>query len=334
MATQSLAPRGTSLRLFFSTILPLFLLALVFSVLPPLVDDADAQADRGIGRVRGKVTGPDGNPLEGVRVVLTQVDTGNIYEVTSDENGNWIKGNLGSGDYNIDFFAEGFAPTGVVAAVRQSGRPPVIDTRLEVGATTGGEEEGTETPFGKALREGNELYAAEDFEGALATFEQAMVDFADNENVYFAQLNAGNAALELERYDAAREHFSAVLAVDMMNLDAMLGMAESYLLERRIEEAMESLSLIDPATIQDPVVFYNVAVLLYDEGQPAESIQYFQIALERDPEFIDAHMQIAVAMLRTGDMEGARVHYEKVIELDPDSERAAEAQSFLEIIGE
>ena len=81
-------------------------------------------------------------------------------------------------------------------------------------------------------------------------------------------------------------------------------------------------------------MFYNVGVLLYDEGQPAESVRYFDLALERDPEFIDAHMQVAVAKLRTGDNDGARVHLEKVIELAPDSERAAEAQSFLEIIGE
>ena len=58
------------------------------------------------------------------------------------------------------------------------------------------------------------------------------------------------------------------------------------------------------------------------------------LALERDPEFVDAHMQIAMAKLRTGDNDGAKMHLEKVIELDPDSAKAAEAQSFLEIIGE
>lgn len=333
MATQSLAPRGTSLRSALTVLLPIIALALAFSALPPLVDNADAQVDRGVGRVRGKVMGPDGAPLEDVRVVLTQTETGTTYEVTTDENGNWIKGNLGSGNYNIDFFAEGFAPKGVSVRVTQAGRQPVIETSLEIGVPAASEGEGTETPFGKALREGNELYQAEDFEGALAVFEQASIDFADNENAYFAQLNAGNAALELERYEVAREHFNAVLAVDMMNIDAMLGVAESFLLERRIDEALESLSLIDPATIQDPIVFYNVAVLLYDKSQIAESINYFELALERDPEFIDAHMQVAVAMLRTGDNEGARAHLEKIIELEPDSEKAAEAQSFLEIIG-
>jgi len=337
MATQSLAPRGTSLRLILSTLLPIIALGLVFSALPPLVDDADAQVSRGVARVRGKVTDPEGTPMEGVRVVLTHVDTGDSFETTTDKNGNWARGNMGSGTWNIDFLAEGYAPVGVSTRVTQAGytaRQPVIETRLELGAASSGEEEGTETPFGKALREGNELYQAEDFEGALAVFELALVDFADNENIYFARINAGNAALGLERYDVAREHFAAVLAVNMMNVDAMLGVAESYLLERRIDEALESLSLLDPATIQDPIVFYNVAVLLYDKSQIAESVHYFELALERDPEFIDAHMQVAVAMLRTGDNEGARAHLEKIIELEPDSEQAAEAQSFLELIGE
>jgi tetratricopeptide (TPR) repeat protein len=332
MATQSFSPKGKPSRSLLSTVSSIVVLALVFAVFPALSEDADAQATRGVGRVRGKVTGPDGEPLEGVQVVLTQTETGTTYEIFTDENGNWIKGNLGSGNYNIDFFAEGFVPQGVATQVTQAGRPPVIETTMEAGEAPPAEE-GRETPFGRALREGNELYQAEDFEGALAAFEQALVDFADNENVYFARLNAGNAALELERYDLAREHYGAVLSTDMMNVDAMLGVAESYLLERRIDEAMESLSLLDPTAIEDPVVFYNVAVLLYDEGQPAESIGYFELALERDPEFVDAHMQVAVAKLRTGDNEGARAHLEKVIELDPDSQRAAEAQSFLEIIG-
>jgi tetratricopeptide (TPR) repeat protein len=320
-----------SLKAFLWTLLPIIVLALVFSALPPLVDDAQAQVSQGVGRVRGKVTDADGNPIAGVRVVLTHVATGDSFEVTTDESGNWAKGSLGSGDWNIDFYAEGFVPTGVTAPVRQVGRSPVIETTLEAGEPA--TEEAVETPFGKALREGNELFQAEEYEAALAAFEQAATDFADEENVYFAQLNAGHAALELDRYDEAREHFNAVLAVQMMNVDAMLGIAESYLLERRIDEAMETLNLLDPATIQDPIVFYNVAVLLYDEGQPGESIKYFELALERDPEFVDAHMQIAMAELRTGDNDGAKAHLEKVIELDPDSPKAAEAQSFLEIIG-
>jgi len=333
MATQSLAPRGTSLRLIFSTLLPIIALALVFSALPPLVDDANAQVSRGVGRVRGKVLDPDGTPLEGVRVVLTHVDTGDSFEVATDENGNWAKGNLGSGTWNIDFYAEGFPPQGVATQVTQAGRPPVIETRMEAGVAEA-DAGAAETPFGKALREGNELYQASEFEAALAVFEQAAVDFAATENVHFAQISAGHAALQLERYDLARKHFNDALATSMMNVDALLGIAESYLLQRRIDEAMESLNLIDPATIEDPIVFYNVAVLLYDKGQPAESIKYFDLALERDPEFIDAHMQLSMAMLRTGNNEGARAHLEKVIELDPDSEKAAEAQSFLEIIGE
>jgi Tfp pilus assembly protein PilF len=332
MATKPPALSGTSLQASLWTVLPIVLLALAFSALPALVDEANAQVSQGVGRLRGKVTDADGNPMEGVRVILTHVATGDSFEVTTDENGNWAKGSLGSGDWNIDFYAEGFAPVGVTAPVRQVGRSPVIETTLEPGAPVS--EEGVETPFGKALREGNELFQAEEYEAALAAFEQAAADFAEEENAYYAQLNAGRAAIELERYDEAREHFNAVLAVQMMNVEAMLGIAESYLLERRIDEAMESLNLLDPATIQDPVVFYNVAVLLYDEGQPGESIKYFELALERDPEFVDAHMQIAMAKLRTGDNDGAKAHLEKVIELEPDSARAAEAQSFLEIIGE
>lgn len=331
MATQSLAPRGTSLRILLSTLLPIITLTLAFSALPPLVDDADAQVSRGVGRVRGKVMDVDGTPLEGVRVVMTQVSTGDSFEIITDENGNWAKGNLGSGDWNVDFYAEGYAPKGVSVAVRQSGRPPILDTRLDSAAPA--ETEAVETPFGLALREGNEAFRAEDYEAALALFQQATVDFADNENLHFAYLNAGRAALQLERYEEARGYFNETLAATMMNVDAMLGIAESYLLERRIDEALESLNLIDPTTIEDPIVFYNVAVLLYDKSQIAESVRYFDLALERDPEFIDAHMQIAIAMLRTDDNEGARAHLEKIIELVPDSEEAAEAQSFLEVIG-
>lgn len=320
---------------------------------------ASAQS-QGTERIRGSVTDPEGNPVEGVRVVLTHVASGDTYEVTTGDSGRWTKGSVGGGDWTIDFFKEGYAPEGINFHVRRGIRNPTIDITLEPGngAPPGEDAPAIDESIREPLNEGNALYDAGDFEAALETFEallaahdeppaedeepaeaeattgaeEMVAPGQDGFQVYLVHLNAGNAALELDRHDVALDHYRELLAHDPDNVQAQIGVAKVYLDQRAIDEAVAALEKIEISEITDPIIFYNVGSLLFDQGQSEEAARYYELALELDPEFADAHFQLALSYVQMGDTESARTHFERVVEIAPDSQNAALARDFLQSI--
>ena len=134
-------------------------------------------------------------------------------------------------------------------------------------------------------------------------------------------------------YDRARQHYEAVLAGDPDNRDAHMGLAKIHMMRRELDAALAELDKIDLSQITDPIVFYNIGSLLFDQGQSANAQRYYELALGLDPTFADAHMQVALCLIQQGKMQEAKPHLQKVIELDPDSQNAALAQDFLNTIG-
>ena len=86
------------------------LLSAVFTMhaVAPLATTASAQ---GVDVIRGRVTGPDDKPLEGVQVTVTSL-SGNVNRVTrSDRGGRYtVTFPGGEGDYFVNFAAIGYAP--------------------------------------------------------------------------------------------------------------------------------------------------------------------------------------------------------------------------------
>ncbi len=111
-----------------------------------------------------------------------------------------------------------------------------------------------------------------------------------------------------------------------------MALAKAAMMERDLDTAMTHLAEIDLDQIGDPLVFYNIGSLLFDQGQSVEAQGYYEGAIERDPGFADAYMQLALCMIQQGNMADAKAPLEKVIELDPNSQNGALAQDFLDMI--
>lgn len=300
---------------------------------------AEAQVATGKARLNGIVMDLDGKPVEGARVVLTHTDTGQSWELVTDKNGRWLKGNMGRGNWNVDFIAEGYLPDGISVAVQELNRSKPVTTYLVSGETAGG---GASAPAGafstaltNAIKEGNELALAGDHVAALAQFEKVMLEFpqADNQYVYLVNINAGNSAFELGDMAKAKMHFERIVAADPANAEGRMALAKAAMMERDLDTAMTHLAEIDLDQSRDPLVFYNIGTLLFEQGQSAEAQSYYEGAIERDPNFADAYMQLALCMIQQGQMVEARAPLEKVIELDPNSQNGALAQDFLDSIG-
>jgi Tfp pilus assembly protein PilF len=312
------------------------LLLLAAVVMLGISVDAYAQS-RGRARISGRVTDPAGEPIEGATIKLTFVMSGDTAEVTTDDDGRFNKGGLGRGDWNVDVSAPGYIPQAMSARLSEDVRLKPLQIVLTPGEAPagGGAGVGFSNELGDAVKEANVLFDAGDMAGAYAAFNQILQEFSadDDPLLYMVNLNAANAAYGMQDFDKAIEHYQAVLLADESNTDARLGVANAHMMNRDIDAAMAEIEKINVADISDPIVFYNIGSLLFDQGQSAEAATYYELALQRNPNFADAHMQLALCMIQQGMMEEAKPHLEKVIELDPDSPNAALAQDFLNSLG-
>lgn len=299
-------------------------------VLLGVAADAFAQT-RGRARIAGRVTDQAGNPVAGATIVLTHLDSSGTLETTTDDDGQFVVGNMGRGNWNIDVVAPGYLPAAMSARLSEEQR--LKDVQIELVAGDAGS--GVATTFGPALTEAvvkaNEYYVAGDFAAATLAFEALLTQFSvsSEPNLPLVNINVGNSAYEAGDYARARAAFEAALAAFPESTDARLGLAKCYMMERNIDAAVVELEKLDLAEIRDSIVFYNIGSLLFDQGQSANAATYYELALQRNPNFADAHMQLAICFISLKKNAEARPHLQKVIDLDPDSANAALAQEFL-----
>jgi tetratricopeptide (TPR) repeat protein len=156
--------------------------------------------------------------------------------------------------------------------------------------------------------------------------DEAAVHFAEavrlNPGFAEAQSNFGNALAAQGRYDQAIEHYRAALAIKPDLQEALIGTGGSLVRAGRAAEAVaayrEALR-IDPQSPQAHNGLGSALSLLYRDD---EAMAEFNRALELKPDLPSAHLNIAIVLLRRGDVAGARHRLETALSIDPSYEPA------------
>jgi len=69
-------------------------------------------------------------------------------------------------------------------------------------------------------------------------------------------------------------------------------------------------------------LYFNIGRTLQDQGKYSDATQRYIEALDRKPDYIDAHLCLGMTLTAVDKVEDAIEHYRKVIELDPNDHRA------------
>ncbi len=96
---------------------------------------------------------------------------------------------------------------------------------------------------------------------------------------------------------------------------------------------MGYLNEINLNEIRNPVTHYNIGNLLFEQGQSPEAQGFYERAVGLNPDFVEAHLQLALCLIQQEKMAEAKPHLQKVIELEPDSQNGITAQSLLDYVG-
>ncbi len=138
------------------------------------------------------------------------------------------------------------------------------------------------------------------------------------------------------RTDQAIAAHEKVVSLDPLRVESWMSLGDLYAATGALdksEQAYQKVVALDPENAYK--TFFNLGVLI--EGKPhpspadeARAIKAFRRAVEIKPDYAKAHLHLAYALLRTGDLAGARKAFERYLELEPQAPEAAEVRGFVE----
>ncbi len=282
------------------------------------------QAWRGKGRLRGVVLTEDGKPIANVKITLELVRYGAKFELTTDKNGKWTAANVRGGQWNIDFWAEGYEPKQISTTVSEVLRSKPIEISLKRT-----EKSIVSEKVSALLSKGNELFAQKRYEEALEEYQNIL---KANPALYIINRNIGNCYYELEDYDSAIKHYESVLEEEPDSEDILITLGNIYLEKGELEKGLTYFQKIDEEKIKNPLTFYNIGTSFFNKGEIDKAIYYYSQAISLNPDLADAYYQLGLCYINSNEKVKAKENLTKFLELEPDSDKSATARKLLEFL--
>ena len=300
---------------------------------------ATSSFSQSTGILRGQVTGPDGEGVPGVKIVITgQERPIRTFETETNEEGRYRMMGLRDSPYEVTATTE--TATAMAVFTIRGGQNLTVDLDLGASAAAATAALSEEDLANEARREelsasfeqGVAASAAGDYVEAIAQFEIA-ISIVDT--CYSCYHNIGLANLELGQIDEAEVAFKQALELRADNAASYTGLAGIYNAQRRFDEAAEMSAEAarlsgGGAGATDPVAVYNQGVIYWNAGNFPMAKEQFEQAVALDPNNADAHYQLAMASLNLGDMTSAVEALEKYIEIAPDGQNADQARGMIQ----
>jgi tetratricopeptide (TPR) repeat protein len=274
-----------------------------------------------------------------VTVKLDNPERGGGPEATTNDKGKWAVLGIVDGRWEILFTLEGYVPAmHRMQLPSESARMKPIQITLELAGPPPPPPELMEN-----LDKADKLYQQEKHGEARARYEAARETYTGMEGFDAESEDARTFLSEIhmqiarcysqeENYEKELEHLDYVLSADPGNENVRMIAAQEAIRGGMMERAKELLDGIKTETVQDPALFFNIAVLFLNQGDQVSAIPYLTRSVEVDPSFVDGYYQRALAYFATQKLDEARADCEKVIELAGDSEQGATAQALIDAI--
>lgn len=305
-----------------------------------LAATALAQGWAGRGRLSGTVEDADGNPVAGASVQLTLNGAG-PEAVSTNARGRWARAGLGGGNWDVLVSKPGYVPTSHTAQVMEYAAPAdraFLKTVLEPGGTASGDASTAgvdNSESGQAAREslqrGNALLAEGAFEEAVAAFEEALPALPDGGQAAVL-VGIAQARVQLEQDDEALATLERALTLAPSNVDALRLISRRLTALGRGDEAQEYLARMPEDQRADPEILLREGVELYNANDLEGARAKFDQVVELAPDWVDAYYFRGLANMALGSNAAAAADFRRLLELEPEGERAEEAKQFSEYL--
>ena len=284
---------------------------------------AHAQGWRGMGRVAGKVTNEQGEPLQNVVVKLELPGAGGT-EVKTNKKGDWALGGIAQGVWQIDFVLDGYEPRRISIRIQELSRIPPIEIALTALPPDPNEVIKVE------LTQAAELLGQEKFAEARAIYEGILAKYP---KAYQVEPLIARTYYGEQQFDKAIEHLRSAVEHDPSNVEAKVLLGNILIEQGRDDEGRQVLASVDDNAVKDPITFVNVGIGLFNQGKTAEAEVYFDKAIALFPDRGEAYYYRALVKLGKDDRAGAKADLERFLQLAPEAPEAEMARKALKQLG-
>ncbi len=290
----------------------------------------------GYGRLEGRVTDEDGNPIPNATITVEKLQhvskkiTTFTKSVTSNDNGFWRMFNVSGGDVVVTASAVGYFPE--IERVEISQTYPNLHVNFKLKrAETPTELPDAQKPAimtSKHLEEGGRHFQEERYEEAIASYRLVLEDSPEN---YLVHNYIGNCYMKMEKYDLAEEEFRDFLESAKqysspesitMQADALSSLGTISARRNDNEVALDYFLRAQKLNPMDEEVNYNLGEIYFSMRKIDEAIEYYRIASDIKPNWSEPHMKLGYAYLNKKDMPKAIEYFEKFLEMAPDHPQA------------
>ena len=303
---------------------------LAFAALTCLIaGPSGAQPWTGKGRLQGQILDPDGKPFEGAKVSLHpqgEPDQG-PEPLTSNKKGRWSYLGLKGGTWIVVIEAEGhLSSEGIVQVTEFGSASKPVQTKL-----TALSPEMLQNAAIGLVEEGNKLMQAEDFANARAKYEEAMPDLTP-ENQLVLQRGIARTYQQEENTDQAIAALEKALELSPGDPESLKLMISILLAAGRKDEAEPFIAQLPETEKLDPSTRLNMGIEKYNGGELDAALEHFNQAVADFPDNPDVYYYRGLTYLGQTKNDLALVDLQKMLEIAPDSPKAAEAQQFIEYL--
>jgi len=282
-----------------------------------------AQQQMGKGRISGTVVDENGQPLDGVLIVVESPMTSAKLQGYSDKKGHFAVAGMGTGVWRITASKKGYNSSHIDMDVKQLTRNPPISFTLKKMAGFAALLADDES-F-QLFDKGNLLINEGKYDEALAIFDEFMKKYSE---IYQVHLNIGSCYLKKGELNRAEAEFLLVLdktiqtlgdykADTATSLRAFSGLGEVYIQKGDFESAQKYFAKALEISPEDEVAAYNVGEIYFSHQKIDEAIKFFELATTIKKDWSKPYLKLGYVYLNKGDFEKSLENFRKFIEIDP-----------------
>ena len=305
------------------------------SIIALLVIPMFSQQNMGKGRITGNVVDENGNPLEGVLILVESLNSNTNLKGNSDKKGNFAVAGMGTGAWQITASKSGYESSSEDRKISQLKRNTPI--RFTLNRITNISSLASDKEYVSMIEEGQQLVEEEKYDEALAVFHEFLTIYPD---VYQIHLNIGACYFKKGDLDKAETEFRKILdkikeefgnykSEPQGSHRALSGLGEIYLEKGDLETSMNYFAQSLDISPDNAVAAYNVGEVFFSNQKIDEAIKYFELALQIKKGWSKPYMKLGYVYLNKADFEKSLEYFNKFLEMDPDSSEIPQVKNMI-----
>ena len=317
--------------------------SLLTAVLGLAVAFAAAPAAAQSGSIRGKVVDAQGNPVDGAKVSIQNVEmSGRSLDTKTNKKGEYMQVGLQPGNYKVTVSKGDLSTSKNTHVTLDMGVLDFTLTPSSGGGTMSKEDvakaKAKADAMNAAFKEGVDLVNQGKDDEAIAKFQEVIASVPSCAECYS---NIGTIQVRQKKFDEAEQSYKKAIEVKPDFADPYAGLATVYNAQKKSDQALEAskkaAELSSGAAAgaapgagggSAPAVF-NQGVILWNAGKIPEAQTQFEQAVKLDPNLAEAHYWLGMALVNAGKSADAKTHFEEYLKLAPTGQYAETAKNIL-----